>query len=106
MENQLQIPRTIHYCWFSGETKSVIMRECIKSWERVMPEYQIKCWDASLLDFNVPFIKQAYECKNWAFVTDYMRFYILWKEGGIYLDSDVEVYKSFDPFLKQAFFQV
>ena len=104
MENQLQIPRTIHYCWFSGETKSVIMRECIKSWERVMPEYQIKCWDASLLDFNVPFIKQAYECKNWAFVTDYMRFYILWKEGGIYLDSDVEVYKSFDPFLKQAFF--
>lgn len=69
-----------------------------------MPDYQIKCWDMSTLDFNIPFLKQAYEHKNWAFVTDYMRFYILWKEGGIYLDSDVEVYKRFDDFLSHSMF--
>ena len=104
MGNLSMIPRVIHYCWFSGESKPVLMRECIKSWERLMPDYRIKCWDASSLDLSIPFLRQAYEHKSWAFLTDYMRFYILWKEGGIYFDSDVEVYRRFDSFLKHEMF--
>lgn len=103
MEHRI-IPRTIHYCWFSGDAKPVVMQECIKSWQRIMPDYEIKCWDASTLDLSIPYLKEAYEHRNWAFITDYMRFYILWKEGGLYLDSDVEVYKRFDNFLSNEVF--
>lgn len=101
---QTNIPKVIHYCWFSGDSKPVVMQECIKSWQRVMPDYRIQCWDASTLDLNVPFLRQAYEHRNWAFVTDYMRFYILYTEGGIYLDSDVEVFRRFDSFLSNSLF--
>lgn len=99
------IPKVIHYCWFSGEKKPRLIRRCIKSWKKVLPDYEIKCWDANSFDFNsVPYVKQAYEKKKWAFVADYVRLYALYTEGGIYLDSDVEVYKRFDEFLKYSFF--
>ncbi|HIY48223.1 MAG TPA: hypothetical protein H9834_00185 [Candidatus Barnesiella excrementavium] len=99
------IPKVIHYCWFSGEKKPRLIRRCIRSWKKVLPDYEIKCWDANSFDFdNVPYVKQAYERKKWAFVADYVRLYALYTEGGIYLDSDVEVYKSFDEFLKYSFF--
>ncbi|WP_273389145.1 glycosyltransferase family 32 protein [Barnesiella viscericola] len=99
------IPKVIHYCWFSGEKKPRLIRRCIRSWKKVLPDYEIKCWDANSFDFeSVPYVKQAYERKKWAFVADYVRLYALYTEGGIYLDSDVEVYKSFDEFLKYSFF--
>lgn len=99
------IPKVIHYCWFSGDKKPRLIRHCIKSWEKVLPDYKIKCWDANSFDFDsVPYVKQAYEKKKWAFVADYVRLYALYTEGGIYLDSDVEVYKRFDEFLKYSFF--
>lgn len=99
------IPKVIHYCWFSGEKKPRLIRRCIRSWKKVLPDYEIKCWDANSFDFDsIPYVKQAYERKKWAFVADYVRLYALYTEGGIYLDSDVEVYKSFDEFLKYSFF--
>lgn len=86
------------------KTKQLI-RRCIKSRKKILPDYKIKCWDANSFDFySVPFVIQAYEKKKWAFVADYVRLYALYTEGGIYLDSDVEVYKPFDEFLKFPFF--
>lgn len=99
------IPKVIHYCWFSNEPKPKNVRQCIKSWKRTLPDFEIKCWDADSFDFNsVPFVKQAMECRKWAFVSDYIRLYALYTEGGIYLDSDVQVLNRFDNLLAYNLF--
>lgn len=99
------IPKVIHYCWLSGEKYPRLVRKCIKSWKKLLPDYEIKLWDANSFDFNsVPFVKEAFEKKKWAFVSDYIRLYALYTEGGIYLDSDVMVYKRFDEWHKLNFF--
>lgn len=98
------IPKKIHYCWFGGGEMLPLMKRCLKSWRKVMPDYDIKCWDASTLDMTIPFVRETYNRKKWAFLTDYMRFYILWKEGGIYMDLDVEVFRPFDDFLSDRMF--
>lgn len=70
-----------------------------------MPDYEIICWNEDNFDYtSVPFVKEAYEQKKWAFVADYVRLYALFHYGGIYLDTDSEVYKSFDFFLDNDFF--
>jgi hypothetical protein len=70
-----------------------------------MPDYEIRVWDEHSFDFNsVPFVRDAYKAKKWAFVADYVRLYALYTEGGIYLDSDVKTYKHFDDFLDNEFF--
>lgn len=84
---------------------SKLVQKCMDTWQRVMPDYRLRLWDAESFDFgSVPFVKQAFESKKWAFVADYVRLYALFEEGGIYLDSDVQVFRSFDPFLKYSFF--
>lgn len=95
------IPRTIHYCWFSNEKKPTKIKECIRSWKRQLPNYIIRLWDANSFDFqSIPYLRKCYELRKWAFVADYIRLYALYTEGGIYLDSDVMVLKSFDPLLE------
>jgi len=70
-----------------------------------MPDYTLKLWDANSFDFNsIAFVKEAFEAKKWAFVADYIRLYALYTEGGIYLDSDVKVFRQFDEFLSYNFF--
>lgn len=99
------IPKTIHYCWFSGDRKPRTIKRCIDSWQRVMPDYKIRCWDSNSFDFDsVPFVRDAMAAKKYAFAADYVRLYALYTEGGIYLDSDVLVKKSFDQFLDNEFF--
>lgn len=101
----VKIPKVIHYCWFSGEEIPLYLQECINTWKSVMPDYKLRLWDATSFDFNsVPFVKEAYESRKWAFVADYIRLFALFHEGGIYLDSDVRVFKPFDEFLKYNFF--
>ncbi|WP_316786282.1 glycosyltransferase family 32 protein [Pedobacter frigiditerrae] len=100
-----KIPKIIHYCWFSGEELPIFLKDCIDSWKRVMPDYKIRLWDANSFDFDtVPFVKEAFSVKKWAFVADYIRLYALYTEGGIYFDSDVMVFKPFDEFLRYDFF--
>lgn len=95
------IPKIIHYCWFGGNELPEEVKKCINSWEKVMPEYKIIRWDESNYDVTKNrFIKEAYENKKWAFVSDYARLDILYNYGGVYLDTDVEVIKSFDDLLK------
>lgn len=99
------IPKIIHYCWFGGNPLPKEAQRCIDSWRKHLPDYQIKEWNESNFDVNSNrYVKEAYESRKFAFVTDYVRLYALVKEGGIYMDTDVEVLKSFDPFLHHAAF--
>lgn len=91
------IPKIIHYCWFGHNKKSNLIKKCIKSWEKYCPDYKIIEWNEDNFDINIcPYVKEAYDDGKWAFVSDYARFYVLEKFGGIYLDTDVELLKSID----------
>ena len=96
----MRIPKIIHFCWLSDDPFPANIQECIDSWKRVLPDYEIIKWDRKRFDIeSVPYVKEAYEAKKYAFCADYIRIYALYHYGGIYLDSDVMVYKSFEPFL-------
>lgn len=95
------IPKIIHYCWFGGGNLSEMARNCILSWKKYCPEYEIKLWNEENFDFNCcEYVKEAYQAKKWAFVSDYARFYILYTYGGIYFDTDVEIVKNIDEIIK------
>lgn len=101
----LLIPKVIHYCWLSGDPYPLKIRRCMDTWRRVMPGYRLKLWTTDNFDVaSVPYVKEAYEHRKWAFAADYIRMYALYTEGGIYLDSDVKVLKPFDDFLSCSFF--
>lgn len=90
------IPKIIHYCWYGHNKKSKLIRKCINSWKEYFPDYKIIEWNESNSDISInSYVKKAYEEKKWAFVSDYMRMYVLYKYGGIYFDTDVEVLKKF-----------
>ncbi|MDI6530310.1 capsular polysaccharide synthesis protein [Bacillus mycoides] len=95
-----KIPRIIHYCWFGKGEKPIIVKKCIDSWKENLAGYEIIEWNEDNFDINCNlYVKEAYEYKKFAFVSDYVRVYALYKFGGIYLDTDVEVFKSFDDML-------
>lgn len=99
------IPKIIHWCWIGGNPIPEDIQNCINTWKEKLPEYQIKCWTEKTFDIeSVPYVKEAYTQKKWAFCADYIRAYALYTEGGIYLDSDVEVLKKFDDLLNYSFF--
>lgn len=99
------IPKTIHYCWFGAGKPPDVMIRCIDSWSEVMPDYSIKRWDESNFDVDgFPYAREAHKQKKWAFVSDVARLHALVSEGGIYLDTDVAVYRPFDRFLKHQLF--
>lgn len=94
------IPKIIHYCWFGEKPLPSEVKECIKSWKEKCPDYQIKCWTEQNFDVQAhPFTKAAYEAKAWAFVSDYARLKAVYDNGGIYLDTDVELLKNLDELL-------
>lgn len=99
------IPKKIHFCWLSGDEYPPLIKHCINTWKRILPDYEIVLWDTKRFDINsVPWVKEAFEAKKYAFAADYIRVYALYTEGGIYLDSDVEMIKSFNPLLKHKSF--
>ena len=99
------IPKIIHYVWLGRKQLSLETRSFIKTWKMHMPDYEIKCWNEDSFDCNsIPWVREAIEHKMWAFAADYIRLYALYYEGGIYLDTDVEVLRSFDTFLYNSFF--
>lgn len=94
------IPKKIHYCWIGGNPLPDSAKKCIKSWKKYCPDYEIIEWNESNYDFSsVPYMKEAYDAKKWGFAPDYARLDIIYKHGGIYLDTDVEIVRSFDPLL-------
>lgn len=99
------IPKIIHLCWLSGDPYPAKIARCLKTWEKYLPDYEVMLWDTNRFDLNSSiWVRQAFEKKKYAFAADYIRFYALYHYGGIYLDSDVEVLKSFDGFLDLPYF--
>ena len=102
-----RIPTIIHYCWFGHNPLPEFSRQCLKSWRKKCPDYEIREWNEENFDLeSCPlYVRQAYSAGKWAFVTDYVRLYVVYKYGGIYLDTDIELLKSFDSLLSyEAFF--
>ncbi|WP_283672578.1 glycosyltransferase family 32 protein [Clostridium perfringens] len=105
MEKKNNIPKMIHYCWFGKGEKPKIVQDCIKSWKIKLNGYKIIEWNESNFDINInKYVKEAYEANKYAFVSDYVRVFALYKYGGIYLDTDVEVFKNFDDLLHNESF--
>lgn len=99
------ITKKIHYCWFGGKPMPLMARRCLASWALRLPDYEIVRWDESSVDvYAHPFTAAAYNAGRYAFVADYVRMQVLAREGGIYLDTDVEVLTSFDAMLDSQFF--
>ena len=99
------IPKRIHYCWLSDEPFPRKIRKCMDTWRKTHPDYEIVRWSTENFDVeSIPYVKEAFEAKKWAFAADYIRMYALYTEGGIYLDSDVVLLKRFDDFLDNSFF--
>lgn len=91
------IPKIIHYCWFGGNEKPEIVKSCLNSWLKFCPNWEIHEWNESNFDVtNVPYMKEAYEQKKWAFVSDVARLIVVYQHGGIYLDTDVELLDTLD----------
>lgn len=99
------IPKKIHYCWLSGDPFPELIAKCIDSWKKMLPDYEFILWDTNRFDLesNV-WVKQAFETKKYAFAADYIRLYAVFTYGGIYLDGDIEVLKSFDELLDLPYF--
>ena len=96
------IPKKIHYCWFGGNPLPELALKCIESWKKYCPDYEITEWNESNYDIDSAplYVRQAYEAKKWGFVPDYIRLELIYKYGGIYLDTDVEIIKSLDSLLE------
>lgn len=97
--------KTIHYCWFGRGEKPKLVCKCIESWKKFCPDYKIVEWNEDNFDISSSrFVSEAYEDRNFAFVSDYIRAFVLYNYGGIYLDTDVELLKNFDEFLSDKVF--
>lgn len=94
------IPKVIHYCWFGRGKMPELALKCIESWRKYLPDYEIKEWNEDNFDLDLyPYAREAYDNRKFAFVTDVVRLYALYHEGGVYMDTDVEVLKNLDCFL-------
>ena len=103
--SDIRIPKIIHYCWFGGGEIPELEKKCIASWKKHCPDYKIVEWNEKNFDLSGnQFAKKAYKLKKWAFVSDYVRLCVLYKYGGIYLDTDMELLKSLDSFLNDEVF--
>ena len=99
------IPKIIHMCWLSGDPFPEKIQKCIDSWKNIMPDWDIIIWDTKRFDIHKnTWTNQAFESKKYAFVADYIRFYALYNYGGVYLDSDIEVLKSFNNLIQNKCF--
>lgn len=99
------IPKIIHLCWFSTDPYPVEIKVCLDSWKRVLPDYEIKIWGMKKARaIGMPFINEALDARRWAFASDVVRFYAVYTYGGVYMDSDIFIYKRFDEFIPEEGF--
>lgn len=99
------IPKKIHYVWVGGNEKNNTIKQCMKTWGKHLEGYEVIEWNENNFDIDShPFVKVAYKAKKWAYVSDYIRAYVIYKYGGIYLDTDILVLDNFDRFLNNRAF--
>lgn len=100
-----KIPKKLHYMWLGGKKISDNLKKCLESWKYYCPDYEIIEWNESNYDFSRhPFMEQAYKAGAYGFVPDYARLDILYNEGGLYFDTDVEIKRNIDDLLCQDAF--
>ena len=101
----MAIPKKIHYVWVGGKEKPKDIQRCMKTWKKFLKDYEIIEWNENNFDINShPFVKAAYEAKKWAFVSDYIRAYALYTQGGVYFDTDIIMIDSIDDLLENRAF--
>lgn len=102
------IPKKIHLCWFGGGKFPVEIKICLESWAKILPDYEIRLWNArDARAIGCQYIDEALDAQKWAFSADAVRFYAVWKEGGVYMDSDILMLKRFDKYIPEhGFFTV
>lgn len=100
------IPKIIHYVWLGRGEQSDTIKRCIESWKKFLPDYKVMLWNEETYNISEApsFVQIAYKIKKWAFASDYIRLWALYKYGGLYLDTDTEVLKSLDSFLDHRLF--
>ncbi len=98
------IPKTIHYVWGESEKQSMLTSFCIQTWLQELEGYELKKWNESRVNITNRFAKECLDRKLWAYVADYLRIYVLYEQGGVYLDTDVHVLKPFDTLLDYPMF--
>ncbi|HJR08409.1 MAG TPA: glycosyltransferase [Pyrinomonadaceae bacterium] len=94
------IPHKIHYCWFGRGSRSELLQKCMASWQRIMPDYELKEWNETNTPLDNRYTRAAFKHKSWSRLSNYVRLHALYTEGGFYLDTDVEVVKSLTPLLE------
>ena len=95
------IPKVIHYCWFGHNPLPPLALKCIASWKKFLPDYEIREWNEENFDIDsTTYTREAYASGKYAFVSDYVRLWALYNEGGVYLDTDVQTLKPFDPLME------
>lgn len=101
----MSIPKVIHYVWVGNNEKSKEIKKCLKTWKEHLKDYEVIEWNEQNFDIDShKFIKEAYKQKKWAFVSDYIRAYVIYNYGGIYLDTDIILLQNFDDFLEHKAF--
>ena len=100
---EYMIPKIIHYCWFGRNPLPSSAKRCIASWKKYLPDYEIKEWNEDNFDVNsIPYTRDAYAAKKYAFVSDYARFWVLYHYGGVYFDTDVEVIRPMNDIIAKG----
>lgn len=95
------IPKIIHLCWFSNDPFPVEIKVCLDSWKKILPDYEVKHWTyEDAVNLHIPYVEQALKARKWAFAADVVRFAAVYQEGGIYMDSDILLYRRFDDLLE------
>ncbi|MBB6681127.1 glycosyl transferase [Aequorivita sp. 609] len=100
----MAIPKIIHYCWFGGKDFPQTEQSCIATWKKILPDYKLMLWNEENTILEIPFVKFAFENKQWAYVSDYVRLKCLYDYGGVYLDTDMYVVRSFNSFMDEICF--
>lgn len=99
------IPKVIHFCWFGGSPLPPSAKKCVESWQRFCPDYEIRRWDETNFELNAcRYVREAFDRKKWAFVSDYARFWVLYQYGGLYFDTDVEMIRGIDDIVRRGSF--
>ena len=102
-KDKTQIPKVIHYCWFGGNPLPKSALKFISTWRKFFPDYEIKEWNENNFDINIiPYVREAYDARKYAFVSDYARFWILYHYGGLYFDVDVKVIADFQEIIARG----
>lgn len=94
------IPKIIHYTWFSDEPFPQLVKECMESWHKYMPNWEYRLWDMDAIqNIESSWLQESLQVRKWAFAADFIRLYAVYNYGGVYLDTDVKVFQSFNPLL-------